>query len=252
MDTQLLLNGVIMAILLVSTGYMLRLNKRLSVMKQGFRDMRGLIDEFSSKVDRSETLLRDMRQASSEVSDAMNQQIGKAEQLHDDLATALAQANVSSNRLEKMLQAGERIANTAARQAAPQRQAVNEPARRPAPAQAQAKPQPRAPQGNRVSSQQAINKRAERPAAPVNGTNKRQPFQTAPQIAKPANNAGTFPARRLTSANEEAPAKQPIEQRDHGGPAGRVWGEEDGTYQAPTRTRSAIDSFFETMRSVAD
>lgn len=243
MDTQLLLNGVIMAILLVSTAYMLRLNRRLRIMKQGFRDMRGLIEQFSSKVDRSEILLHEMRQSSTEISETMNKQIGRAEQLHDDLTTALAQANVSANRLEKTLQAGERVANSVGRHSPSPR-----PGATPAEASKRAMPQPGAkrPAGRATAQSTAT--------AP---TPRRQPFQSAPKITKPANSAGGFPARRLVSANEEAPAKKPVEPREQGGRAGHVgagqmWSEESGDYRGLPRTRSAIDSFFETMRSVAE
>lgn len=104
--TAYILNGAVIFALVVSTVYLLRLNKRLRDMRKAFVEMKGLFETFASQVDRSQVLVSEMKQAGQDVSGALDSKMDEAERLNDQLQVTIARCDNSAARMERVMATG--------------------------------------------------------------------------------------------------------------------------------------------------
>ncbi|GER03339.1 hypothetical protein JCM17846_10210 [Iodidimonas nitroreducens] len=74
----MLINILVIVALLASALYSIRLNKKISEMRTALRDMESLFKDFGAQVDRSQSLLADMKAAGDHIATVLDEGVFEA------------------------------------------------------------------------------------------------------------------------------------------------------------------------------
>ncbi len=99
MSYSLLIDVVVALLLVVTIGYAVRLNKRLGALRRDKAELEKLASTFAESTIRADDSLGRLRQTA----DMMQQQIDRAQGLHDDLAFLLDRGEKAADRLEEVV-----------------------------------------------------------------------------------------------------------------------------------------------------
>lgn len=156
---NLLLNGLMALLLIVTTIYCWRLNKRIKVLQDSKSELSQIIRQFDESTQRATQSIGDIHEATARIAENIQHKIDKANYLADDLQFMIEKGGKIADRMEGGL-SGNRSASaqprtSAAPAAAPSRPAstfIDDEAQeamssRPAPRRPEARPEPAAPSG---------------------------------------------------------------------------------------------------------
>ena len=103
LDMTIFFDLAITILLVITIVYAVKLNKKLSVIRDARDGMGDVISEFSGSVDRAEQGLSKISAATAESSEKLKQQIGTADRIADDLALLEKRAELAADRLEGLI-----------------------------------------------------------------------------------------------------------------------------------------------------
>jgi hypothetical protein len=89
----MLINILVIVALLASALYSIRLNKKISEMRTALRDMESLFKDFGAQVDRSQSLLADMKAAGEHIATVLDEGVFEAEKINSRLSLTLDRAH---------------------------------------------------------------------------------------------------------------------------------------------------------------
>jgi|GEM_PF-1319064 len=103
MNMGFMLDVVIAVLLVVTVVYCWRLNQRLSTLRQGREELAALVGQLTQASMRAETSIGTLKAAAKEAGSALEEKIGAATSLRDELAMITETGNNLANRLENRL-----------------------------------------------------------------------------------------------------------------------------------------------------
>lgn len=109
MPYSLLIDVVVALLLVVTIGYAIRLNKRLGLLRRDKAELEKLAMAFAESTVRADESLGRLRSTA----DMMQQQIGAAQGLHDDLVFLLDRGEKAADRLEDVVRKSRDVDHTA-------------------------------------------------------------------------------------------------------------------------------------------
>lgn len=98
-----LLDALIIGIMVGFAAYMYRFDRKLRSMRSALSAIDGVVGQFSEKVDQSETLLSQLRDASKEISEALTTDIDRALKLQEDMRFLLGRCDSAAERLQSKM-----------------------------------------------------------------------------------------------------------------------------------------------------
>jgi Domain of unknown function (DUF6468) len=100
MDFRVLLDLIIAVLLVVTIGYCMTLNNRLTALRRNRDQMSKIIASFNEATLRAESSIPKLRRAADEAGNGLQERVEKAQSLRDDLAFMIERADTMANRLE--------------------------------------------------------------------------------------------------------------------------------------------------------
>ncbi|MGE5502940.1 MAG: DUF6468 domain-containing protein [Actinomycetota bacterium] len=100
MDWKIILDILVSVLLIVTIGFAIRLNGRLSALRKNRDDMAKIIVNFNEATVRAESSIPKLRKAAEDAGQALQERVEKAQSLRDDLAFMIERADTMANRLE--------------------------------------------------------------------------------------------------------------------------------------------------------
>jgi len=96
MPVSLILDILVAVLLVVTIGYAVTLNKRLSALRRDKGELERLARGFAETTEKAETGIGELRA----MTDLLQERIGRAESLRDDLVFLMERGNAAADRLE--------------------------------------------------------------------------------------------------------------------------------------------------------
>lgn len=121
MVLDLLLAGLLAAVIV----YAVILNRKLAALRQGKEELRALISDFVAASETARTGMAEMRHAAENAGRNLNEVMGDAKALRDDLSFLIERGGVVADRMEQNVRAS-RAAPAAVSSPAPAREPVRE------------------------------------------------------------------------------------------------------------------------------
>lgn len=112
---NLLLNGLMALLLIVTTVYCSRLNKRIKILQDSKSELAEIIRQFDESTQRATASISDIHNATSRIAENMQHKIDKANYLADDLQFMIEKGNKLADRMDGGISAN-RSNNAAASQ----------------------------------------------------------------------------------------------------------------------------------------
>ncbi|MEO3429446.1 DUF6468 domain-containing protein [Pelagibius sp. CAU 1746] len=141
-DYGLVFDAVICLLLVVTIGYAVALNRKLTLLRDAKRDMEKLFAEFASATSEAQGGLMALKEGSGTAGQALAKNVGDACRLADEMAFLVKKGNEIADRLEVQIAASRKAAQAAPPPLHQERPQAPQPA---APPRTQA-PQPREPE----------------------------------------------------------------------------------------------------------
>ena len=99
-DLNLVIDGVVAALLAVTLIYCVILNRRLSVMRHAQSDLRGLVAEFNHATEKAKSGVMELKKSSGEAGKALQLEMKQARGLADELRFIAESADRVAQRLD--------------------------------------------------------------------------------------------------------------------------------------------------------
>ena len=133
MPVSLILDILVAVLLVVTIGYAVTLNKRLSALRRDKGELERLARGFAETTEKAEMGIGELRA----MTDLLQERIGRAESLRDDLVFLMERGNAAADRLEGVVRDARDKAGGAPVAAGPEAPAANaKPAAAPKPREA--------------------------------------------------------------------------------------------------------------------
>ncbi len=111
---NLLLNGLMALLLVVTTVYCSRLNKRIKILQDSKSELAEIIHQFDESTQRATASISDIHNATSRIAENMQHKIDKANYLADDLQFMIEKGNKLADRMDGGISANRSNAAAAA------------------------------------------------------------------------------------------------------------------------------------------
>ncbi|MBT3534658.1 MAG: hypothetical protein HN478_12320, partial [Rhodospirillaceae bacterium] len=103
LHTDLILNGVVAVLLLITVIYCLILNRRLTALRGNQDEMRQLLSQFTLATRQAEASVSELKEASDQIGVALGQRVTEARALADELTSITQSGNNLADRIERGL-----------------------------------------------------------------------------------------------------------------------------------------------------